>query len=457
PSINSYMYANARAISRLAALAGDAPAAALYARKAEGLREEVQKSLWSENLDHFIDRYRVDNRFVKYWQPIRGRELVGYVPWAFGLPTDDPRYAKAWAQLLSPTGFAGAAGLRTVEPSYEHYMRQYRYEKETGLRECQWNGPVWPFQTTQVLTAMANLLNDYHQTTVDRGDYLRLLRQYARLHYKDGKPDLEEDYDPETGKAIVGLARSHHYNHSGYADLIISGLVGLRPREDDVLEVNPLVPSDPNDPQALRYFALQDAPYHGRLVTVLFDADGSRYGRGKGLFVLVDGVQVAASPTLKRLTVPIARKAPPAAARPIDLAVNLVRSDFPKGSASVSADPASLHQALDGRTWFFPEMVNGWTAPAGAEAWFAVDFGRPVTVSAASLAFFADGGGFAPPAAYAIEVWHDGRWAAVGAAPPAVANGETKVAWPAVTAEKLRVRLTPAASRSVRLVELKVF
>ncbi|MDB5458030.1 MAG: hypothetical protein JWP92_3615, partial [Caulobacter sp.] len=42
PSINSYMYANARAISRLAALAGDAPAAALYARKAEGLREEVQ-------------------------------------------------------------------------------------------------------------------------------------------------------------------------------------------------------------------------------------------------------------------------------------------------------------------------------------------------------------------------------------------------------------------------------
>src|SRR6478752_2927478 len=77
PSINSYMYANARAISRLAALTGDTATAADYAARAESLKAEVQKSLWSRDFAHFIDRYKVTNEHVKYWDPIRGRELVG--------------------------------------------------------------------------------------------------------------------------------------------------------------------------------------------------------------------------------------------------------------------------------------------------------------------------------------------------------------------------------------------
>ncbi len=77
-----------------------------------------------------------------------------------------------------------------------------------------------------------------------------------------------------------------------------------------MLEVNPLLPTDPADPNFLTYFSLQDTPYHGHLVGISWDADGSRYGR-QGLVVTVDGQEVAASPTLTRLTVPLARKAPP--------------------------------------------------------------------------------------------------------------------------------------------------
>ena len=137
---------------------------------------------------------------------------------------------------------AGKAGMRTVEASYEYYMRQYRYLGSAP--ECQWNGPIWPYQTTQVLHGMANLLNDRSaHGPVTRSTYMRLLRQYAALHYQGDRLDLEEDYHPETGKPIVGLARSHHYFHSGFNDLILTGLVGIRPRADDVLEVNPLLPA----------------------------------------------------------------------------------------------------------------------------------------------------------------------------------------------------------------------
>ena len=38
------------------------------------------------------DRYKTDNRFVHYWDFIRGRELAGYVPWSFELPDNDPKY-----------------------------------------------------------------------------------------------------------------------------------------------------------------------------------------------------------------------------------------------------------------------------------------------------------------------------------------------------------------------------
>ena len=459
PSINSYMFANARAISRLAKLTGDEAAAKLYAGKAETLRSEVLRSLWSRTFVHFIDRYRVSNEYVKYWEPVRGRELAGYLPWTYGLVPDDARYAAAWRHALSPDELLGPAGLRTVEPSYQYYMRQYRYDAPSGGRECQWNGPVWPFQTTQALEGMANLLHGYEQSVVTRSDYMRLLRQYAALHLQDGKPDLEEDYDPATGKPIVGLARSHHYFHSGFDDLVLGGLVGIVPREDDVLVVDPLTPRDPADPGFLRYFAVQSVPYHGHLIGVVFDADGKRYGLGTGLFVIVDGKVAASAPGLRKLTVPLTHKDAFAVARPVDLAMNALPTGYPHGNASVNADAYALQRALDGRIWFFPEIVNGWST-AGSTArtqWFSVDFGREQALTSAELTFFADGNAFAVPDTCRIQVLRGTRWIDAGGTCKPVANGITKVKLRPVRSRQLRVLFTVPKGKAVRLVELKAF
>jgi hypothetical protein len=458
PSINSYMYANARAIAQLSALAGDQTAAQQFDARAAALRERVDESLWSDGFQHFIDRYKVDNAFVHYWTPIRGRELVGYLPWTFELAPDDAAHAAAWKHLLSPSELGGKAGPRTVEPSYPDYMRQYRYDWATGLRECQWNGPTWPFQTTQALTGMANLLHDYRQDAVSRADYLRLLHQYAALHFQGDRLDLEEDYDPDTGRPIVGLPRSHHYNHSGYADLIVTGLVGLRPRADDRLEVDPLVPESA---AALSWFALQDVPYHGHLVTVVFDATGARYHRGRGLFLYADSRLLAHADHLAKLSAQLEPQAPAPIVRRTDLAMNLLRGAFPKPSASVNADPEKLHQAVDGRVFFFPEVPDGWTTAGSRspEDWFAVDLGRPTPLASAELAFAGDGTSVAAPAAYRIEVRRNGAWVepegAVYAA--AVANGVTEARWTPVSADAVRLVLKPAPGRAVRLVEFKVF
>jgi len=452
PSINSYMFANANAISRLSALSGDDEAATVFSQKASTLQKTMLEALWSPTFNHFIDRYQVTNEFVKYWEPIRGRELVGYVPWAFNMVPPDAHYETAWPYLLSTDGLAGPHGLRTVGPSYEYYMKQYRYEGKNP--ECQWNGPVWPFQTTQVLTAMQNLLNVENQKAITRSDYLRLLRQYAELHYQNGKLDLEEDYDPATGKPIVGLKRSHHYFHSGFDDLIITGLAGIRPREDDVLEINPLVPADA---RSLTSFALQNVPYHGHLVGVVFDADGKKYGLGKGITVIVDGAVAAHSDQAKRITLPLVRQAPPPIAPRVNLAMNLYATGFPHGNASINADAASLYKALDGRVWFFPEMPHGWSTQGSTGAhWYAVDFGKAVLTTAAELAFAADGAGTQAPQSVRVQSFSGKQWRDVGRVKP-LANGVTKLTWTPRPTQQLRLFFTVPKGKVVRLVQLKVF
>ncbi|QQV76673.1 discoidin domain-containing protein [Sphingomonas aliaeris] len=455
PSINAYMFANARALAKLSAMAGDTTAAADFAARAAAIKARVQDDLWSPALSHFIDRYQVTNEFVKYWQPIRGRELVGYLPWTFDLVDDDARFAAAWRHALDPQGLGGATGLRTVEPSYQYYMRQYRYEGTAP--ECQWNGPVWPFQTTQVLTGMANLLDHYSQSVVTRSDYMRLLRQYAAMHFQQGLLDIEEDYHPETGRPIVGLARSHHYFHSGFNDLILTGLVGIRPRADDVLEVNPLLPVN-GDPQALRWFRAQDVPYHGHSVAVTWDADGRHYGGKPGLTVEVDGAALAHRATMGRLTVPISRLRLPEAERPIAQSVQLVRGQFPKGSASGMADPERVHDAIDGRVWFFPELPNGWDTDATrSPQWFAIDFGKPVRLTRAEIAFFTDGKTFAVPREYRLQVRSGNAWQDVApSGSRAIGNGITHVRWTETVADRIRLIVRQQPGKRTRLVELKI-
>jgi len=90
--------------------------------------------------------------------------------------------------------------------------------------------------------------------------------------------------------------RGRHYNHSTFCDLIISGLVGLRPREGDAIQVNPLIPESAWD-----WFCLDNVLYHGHRLTIVWDRSGQHYDQKPGLTILSDGKPIAHSPRLKPL------------------------------------------------------------------------------------------------------------------------------------------------------------
>jgi hypothetical protein len=297
-TINSYMYGDAVAISRIAGLAGRSDIVEEYASKAKKLRSLVHEKLWDDEARFFKTLPR--DRDTK----VDVRELHGYTPWYFNLPEEGSGYEIAWKQLMDKEGFYAAFGPTTTEQRHPGFKISYKGH------ECQWNGPSWPLSTAVTLTAMANVLNDYRQDAITKADYFETLRIYTKSHTRkreDGKvvPWIDENLNPFSGDWISrtrlkswngggwnpgkgGKERGKDYNHSSYCDLIITGLVGLRPRADEIIEVNPLVGENTWD-----WFCLDNVLYHGKIITIIWDKTGKKFGRGKGLTVLADGKKIA--------------------------------------------------------------------------------------------------------------------------------------------------------------------
>ena len=284
PTINSYMFANARAISGIAQLAGRAGLAKDFESKAADLKRLTQEKLWDSKARFFKVR-REDGTLSDV------REAIGFIPWSFALPDANKGYEAAWVQLTDPQGFRAPFGITTAE-------RRHPQFRSHGCCECEWDGAVWPFATSQTLGALANVLRDYPQNVVTSRDYFDAFLAYTRSHRFDGKPYIGEYLDETTGQWLKGRQeRSRYYNHSTFADLVITGVVGLRPRADDVVDIHPLLPAGGWD-----WFCLDEVKYHGHTLTILWDKHGSRYQRGSGLFVFADGKQIARADKLERVT-----------------------------------------------------------------------------------------------------------------------------------------------------------
>jgi hypothetical protein len=406
PTINSYMYGNAKAISKIAALSGDQTTSRDYLQRAQVLKANVLQNLWNPSLQHFTDRFKVNNNYVKYWDFIRGRELAGFAPWYFNLPDDNAQYSSAWKHLTDTSQLLGRFGFRTNEPSYEYYFKQFVYFE--GKRGSQWNGPSWPYQSSQALTAMANLLNNYKQDVVTSSDYLHALRLFTKQHYlPDGKINLVENYDPNVGGPIVYYYWSNHYLHSSYNNLIISGLCGIRPAEGDSLYINPLIDS------TIKYFCISGVNYRGHKLTVAYDETGTKYNAGKGVTIYVDGKKIAPVREGNKYKIFIGSTGASYASRSIEnFALNIEGKEFPKLSASVNAVPDSISQAVDGRTWFFPEIRNRWSTLGSKSSsdWLAIDFGQPRAISEIRIYPYADSTTFEAPGDVTIEVMSDKEW-----------------------------------------------
>jgi hypothetical protein len=470
PSFNTYMWADARAISRIAELKSEDATSEKFATKARGIKSSVQKNLWDpsrafffpmsnqrhEKDGHIVEKHTLTYETGQFAGSMHGRELHGYVPWAFNLP--DPGFEDAWMFLMEEDFFKAPFGPTTVE----------RKDPLFALKDgcCWWSGQSWPFATTQTLKAMANVLQNYQQKHVDRDEYVELLHTFAISHRKDGRPYIAEALNPFDGswKGHDMANRSEHYFHSGFTDLIITGLVGIQPSPDDELTIKPLAPD------SWDYFALDHLQYHGHLLSVIWDRTGEHYQKGQGLQLFVNGRRLAHSAKLGPLTVklPAVKVIPVDENPPMNYAVNNDGDYYPLYKASFVHPSSSLAKISDGQYRYDIRPTNRWTTidSPNSSDWVEVDFGTKRPIDSVKLYVLDDderteGGLVKAPAKITLEFWDGSAWKTVprqkaSAATPVGKRPHT-LGFPVIETSRLRATLTHSDSARSGLTEFEAW
>lgn len=253
PTLNSYMCADALALSRFAEIYGNKILAEKYLKKYEFLKNFINENLYEDGFYrayHYSDSD--DAQTAVFQKGTSPRELIGYIPFMFGIP--EKGREKCFSLLTDKDVFYSEYGLTTVEKSDKRFLYPVKHE-------CLWNGYIWPFATSQTLTALKN-------TALSSGEkkykdmFCTLLSQYARMHKRtteDGRivSWIDEVMDPRNGdwssRTLLkkwgwnlikgGYERGKDYNHSTFADLVISGVAGVGVKDGEI-SVTPLIPDD---------------------------------------------------------------------------------------------------------------------------------------------------------------------------------------------------------------------
>ena len=432
PTINAYQYGDAGAIASLSALSGDYATADEYVRRGIALRRSVQSRLWDAGRQFFYDMPRDNNPTMAL---LDTREEEGFVPWMFEVPL--PQDAPALKELKDAQGFAANFGPTTAE----RRSRWFDYQ-DAGC--CHWDGPSWPYETSQTLTGLANLLTDYPaQSSYTRNDYVSALHAYAATQFRNGVPYVAEAHDADANSWIYdSYDHSEDYNHSTFNDNVIAGLIGLRAAPGDLLIVDPLAPP------AWDHFALENTPYHGHNVTVLWDRTGSHYNQGAGLHVYVDGALKATQPNLGFLAVDVGQPVTQSnSCGVVDAAANSQRVAYgTQPFASYTSPYDNVWNGVDGVVYRegIPENSR-WTSFASPNAtdYYGINFQRNVTLSEVRITFYDDGGGVRTPGSYELQYWNGTDWATipnqVRQDPAPVANAANRITFPPLATSQIRV------------------
>ncbi|MBR5459468.1 MAG: hypothetical protein IKV53_01255 [Clostridia bacterium] len=289
PLLNSCMYGDAVALSRIFKMTGDKEKEALYLEKASEIQKRVEEKLWDGEFfkavhpaDECFDS-QIDCRDIP--EECNARELMGYIPWAFNLPSENRE--KCFELLKNDKVFNAPMGFTTADISHPRFL--FYQEKA-----CTWNGNVWPYATSYTINAVIELLNNYSQSTVTERDLYGYIKKYAEMHYsiENGQrinfiDEVMKPYElywnvrevARSGyKLTGGQNRGRDYNHSTFIDLVIRGLCGVDIK-GDTLSVNPKIKG------IWEWFKLENLTFRKETYNVYYDEQGTVFNKGKGLII----------------------------------------------------------------------------------------------------------------------------------------------------------------------------
>ncbi|KAH9826869.1 Six-hairpin glycosidase [Teratosphaeria destructans] len=391
PDHNAYMVAGARAISTIASMADKASLAETWSSYAEGLYNRMTQQLYSSELNFWIDVVQGTNLRCE------GRELIGYFPYRFDIGTNTSQIQGLEAGL-DTEHFLTEFGPTTLEQTNPYY---------TSLKNstycCMWQGQSWPFSTSVYLGTLARIARNNLSSIITSELFNKEMKKYTLTNYKDGVPYTAESHYPTIDEWSGDTANhSENYLHSTYFDNVFTNLFGIVPTFGDTLVLQPLVPRD------WSYFAIENLPYHGSLLSFVWDQDGTHYsGKGSqaGFSIYSNGTLFHHQSTLGPVNVSLPFKTTTAAqqlaAQP-EYQNILANPNSPYNLPTVTTGWClSLNGDIcnypawkmnDGLLWYDTTPDNRWTNNQSETpyATLAITLPRARKISSVSLAIFAD-------------------------------------------------------------------
>lgn len=285
----SFVFANAAAVAELATVAGDTALADEFTAVARRVQNAALSNLWDDSTSFFYPQRAGDNARA----PLR--ELHGFFPFTTLLAPDEPRYTAALAALVDPDDFW--ARYPPVITSQRHY-RAWTWEMDGLTRN------IAPHPISMGARTVLQALKHYHQDAVRPEHFMELMSRYNDLvypgvHPSDAlwRPNVHEYYskwEPYSQSTRPKPSDISHDFHSMYLSLVVEGVVGLTPRGDARIELQPMARRWP-------YFLLDGLRYHDHDLTIVWDRpDGQvRYtGYPEGFSLYIDGALAFTRPDL---------------------------------------------------------------------------------------------------------------------------------------------------------------
>jgi len=154
---------------------------------------------------------------------------------------------------------------------------------------------IAPHPISMGARTMLQALKYYHQDSITPAAFMELMSRYNTLMYSGvnpydplWRPNAHEYYskwEPNQTVQHPKPSEISHDFHSMYCSLVVEGVVGLTPRDDDKIELQPMA-------LEWKYFLLDHLRYRDHDLTIVWDQpDGEvRYaGIPEGFSLYIDG------------------------------------------------------------------------------------------------------------------------------------------------------------------------
>jgi hypothetical protein len=476
---SAYVYSGALAAAQAYDAIGNANKAAELRAIATRIQNAVVNVLWSPT-DRVLEHRHVATNTRVPW-----KEINNFYPYSVGLMPNTAAYREALRLFADPAEY----------PVFPFYTANQKDKAAAAAAGSPGSNNFSTINSTVQFRLLSSVLRNYPSSYLSSDDYKKLLYWNAWAQYVGGNtqwPDANEFWADWNGSSINYRSWIHHNILGSSNWTLIEDVAGLRPRNDNRVELSPIGIGWPN-------FAVNNIRYRNSDLSIVWDdpADGVvRYpGVPQGYSIYVNGTRaatvnqlvpfvwdpatgavtfpgtagtVAYSVAITGLSAPNqvvqsdARVVDELAKAGVDLTANL--PDLAQGaavSASYTASGTSAASAVDG----YPTNEPFWGAAGSpnAQDWYEVNLGGAKTVSEVRL-YVKDSRPasttYRAPSAYQIQYLDGSTWTTVSGQvkTPAVPQGNyNRVTFTLVSAQRIRVLLTNASGARSGLTEVKIY